>query len=465
MTLASILIGLAILAFAPAARGQGLPSDLKPFVRLDYEYVSRKYQNPIMENGTLVDFGVQVEGPTRKTALVGSGTVVTRDGLIVTNFHVYQIVLKEQILEDDERKDRVVRRTPVGRDMLVAEIDPLRPLEVPPHRYRARLVQAYPDRDVALLKISALASGAPFPKQTFSFVALGNPYAIPLGAELRILGYPGKGGMSLTPSHTEFSGFTRESRYAPDGALKTVASIAGGNSGGSALYSQRLIGIPTLVSSKTEKGADFGYIYPVTWALRPLAVAALRDRQEIPRIDRAWLDSPNNTDVTRTHTFLGGTIRSLMSTRPVQKPLVMAHRADRTLAQIVELDKEVSAATHRRDVRKLLDQGLPPEIVAVVLELPIDTVRAVAKGSADDPKPSADAKKWQDGEFFYAFDRPGQDGFFLVAVPRRTAVRVMASADGFVAVTQDRKSGDGLFEDVGAISLAPAAMRPALPGR
>src|SRR5262249_45136276 len=155
-----------------------------------------------------------------------------------------------------QRRDRLIRQTPVGREMLVAVVDPAQPMEAPTAQYRARLVQAFPERDVAVLKISALASGAPVPSRTFSWVPLANPYAIPLGGDLRIMGYPGKGGLSLTPSHAEFSGFTKNARYTPDGVFKTVASIAGGNSGGAALFSQRLVGIPTLVSDKGEKGAD-----------------------------------------------------------------------------------------------------------------------------------------------------------------------------------------------------------------
>ena len=149
----------------------------------------------------------------------------------------------------------------------------------------------------------------------------------------------------------------------------------------------------------------------------------------------------------------------------MQKPLVLAHRADRTFTQIVELDREVSTAVQRRNARKLLDQGVPPESVAAQLALPIEIVRAIAKAAVDDARLSADARKWAEGEFFYALDRPGPDGFFLLAVPRRAGVKVVASAEGFVSATQHRRSGDGLFEDLGAVSLAPAAVGPPPPGR
>lgn len=450
---------------APAARAQSLPTELRPFVRLDWEYSRRVYQNPLIEDGKLVDYGVLVSGPTRRSDLVGSGTVVTADGLILTNYHVYEVVLKEMFLKDDQRRDRMVRQTPVGREMLVAEVDPGQPLEAPPAKYRARLVQALPDRDVAVLKITALASGAPLPPGKLSWVSLGNPYAIPLGGELRIMGYPGKGGLSLTPSHAEFSGFTRHARYTPDGVFKTVASIAGGNSGGAALFSQKLVGIPTLVSDKGEKGADFGYIYPVTWALQPLAVVAMRDKLEVPRIERAWVDSQFNTDITRTRTFLGGTVRSLMTTKPVPKAMVVAHRADRTIQQIIALDREISGVVRQRQVQKLLDLGLSPAQVAREVNLPLATVTKIAQTPADDSTLSPDAKKWLADEFFFAADEPDASGFFILPVTRKLDVKLVVVADGFGDVVQDRRVGDGLYEDVGAIGLAPQVNRPGPAGR
>jgi Trypsin-like peptidase domain len=377
---------------------------------------------------------------------------------------VYEVVLKEVFLKDEQRRDRIVRQTPLGREMLVAVVDPAQPLEAPTAKYRARLVQAFPDRDVAVLKITALASGAPLPSGSFSWVPLANPYAIPLGGDLRIMGYPGKGGLSLTPSHAEFSGFTKNARYTPDGVFKTVASIAGGNSGGAALFSQRLVGIPTLVSDKGEKGADFGYIYPVTWALEPLVVAALRDRLEIPRIERAWVDSPFNTDVSRTRTFLGGTVRSLMTTRPVSKSTVLVHRADRTLSQILALDREIGGIVRQREVRRLLDAGVPPARVASEVGLPLATVSQIAQSAAE-PALSDDARRWLADEFFYVADQPGPDGFFLLPVTRKLAVKLVVAAEGFVDVVQDRTMGDGLYEDVGPISLAPKVMRPGPPAR
>lgn len=450
----------ATLAAPSAAPSQILPSDLRPFVRLDYEFTIRRYLNPIIRDDKVLDYGVLVEGPTKRTHRNGSGTVVTRDGLILTNFHVYQDLLEDEALTLSEDRRTLLRQTMTSREMLVAEVDAKNPLDPPKVQYRAKLVAVYPERDVAVLKISSLASGAPLPTAHFATAPLGNPYAIPLGGELRILGYPGKGGESVTPSRTEFAGYTTDVPYAIDGSFKTVSTIAGGNSGGSALYGQRLVGIPTRVSRKDDKGSDFGYIHPVSWAALPLALTALRDGQEIPRIDRDWVESPHNTDVTRTRILVGGRVQSQMSTRPVKKARVVLHRTDRTTEQIQALQSELGAFAKRARARSLLDQGAPPELIVLVLGLPLQTVQELAKGGGAEPALSADAKKVAAGEFYFASAEVGDDGFFMVAVPRKTAIKLSVQADGFRPATPDRKTGDAVYEDLGTIALAPEMMRP-----
>jgi S1-C subfamily serine protease len=462
-------LALGLIAVGPAASpavAQILPSDLRPFVRLDFELTTRRYQNPVVRDGKVVDLGVMVEGPTKGTFRNGSGTVISKDGLIVTNFHVYSTLLDAEDRKLTEDGRTLVRTVRTSREMLVAEIDPKSPMEPPKVQYRAKLVAAHPERDIALLKISALASGAPLSgAPRLATAVLGNPYAIPLGGELRILGYPGKGGESVTPSRTEFAGYTRGVDYALDGSFKTVSTIAGGNSGGAALYGERLVGIPTRVSDKREKGSDFGYIHPVTWAAWPLAVAAIRDGQEIPRIERDWVQSPHNTDLTRIRVLVGGRVQSQMTTQPVKKPRVVLYRPDRTLEQIDALQAELGGVMARLKAREMIDAGMPAELVALLLRLPLQTVQDLAKGDAAAPALSADAKKMLEGEFYAASAEAGEDGFFILPAPLRSTVKLSVRAEGFRPVAQDRKIGDAVHEHLGVIALTPEVMRPEPPRR
>jgi hypothetical protein len=100
-----------------------------------------------------------------------------------------------------------------------------------------------------------------------------------------------------------------------DGSL--CLEYVGGNSGGAALYDGRLVAIPTRVSLKTDKGSDFGYLHPITWAAQVFAYASLRYGLAVPALDLSWIESSHNTDVARTTSYGGGHIVSGQSRLPV----------------------------------------------------------------------------------------------------------------------------------------------------
>ena len=58
----------------------------------------------------------------------------------------------------------------------------------------------------------------------------------------------------------------------------------------------------------------------------------------MPEIDLRWVESEHNSDITRTHIFLGGSIVSAASSKPVGDAQLIYHRADRSFSQIIELD-------------------------------------------------------------------------------------------------------------------------------
>jgi S1-C subfamily serine protease len=464
--LVGCLLGALVLAAASDARSQEVPDDLRPFVKLGFEGTRLLYKNPKMEAGTVKDPGVLVGSPERTIVTVGSGTVVTSDGLILTNHHVYVFVTK---ISDDTKEvpGHLSRVTPICCEMLVFENDPARRFKPPEPKYRARLVASSEALDVAVLKITKDLKGNLVTRQDFAAVPLGNPYGIPLGGMLRILGYPVKGGESLMPSHTEFAGYTTNAPLALDGSFKTVGTIAGGNSGGSTLYNGKLVGIPTRASQKEELGAEFGYIHPVSWAARPLAIAALRDRQRIPEIDPRWLESSENTDITRTRVFLGGKVVSLLTQQGVAGADVLFHRVDRTLDQIRELYRQVVGIARALQVRKKLDEGLTPEGAAQALQLPVEQVRQLMNVQMDESRWSDDLRRLNRGEFFFHLYRtaetPASDGFFLVAVPRGQPLRLVVSAKGFIDGSRDYLPQHGVFADVGAVAMLAVPSGPTIP--
>lgn len=425
------VIVVLVVATCSVALGQDLPQDMRPFVKLGYEFSVEVFRGPTIRDGQVVDPGTLIEGPRRQiVTLHGSGTVISRDGLILTNFHVYEPVTKP-FLDFDRKRNVLVKGTPIGRHMLVFENDLIDPMKAPALRYRAVPLSHDEGLDITLLKIVAAVDGTKLNRQDFAFVEIGNPYGIPWQRRLTLVGYPGKGGETVTVTEGKFLGYTRGARAAIDGSIKTDGAIAGGNSGGSALYDRKLVGLPTRGSLKTEKGSDFGYIHPVTWGLYPLVFAALRYSQPVPEIDPRWVQSEHNTDITRTRLYVGGKIVAAESAQPLEGVEVIVHRADRTLEQIVALDREIQTLRATTTVKRLLAEGLTVEQVAQRLKLRPNVVQDLMNARLDESTVSADARRYLEGEFFYATDRSRQDGFFFTTAPRMEAFKVLLGRDGY----------------------------------
>lgn len=169
----------------------------------------------------------------------GSGTVISEDGLILTNAHV---VLSDRFYEVE---DLVVAIT--------TEQD-----QPPEPMFFADVVQADARLDLAVIKVRSDLDGAPvnFGALGIEPVKIGQAESLQLGDPIIILGYPGIGGETITLTRGEVSGFTSEVPYGNRAFIKTSATIAGGNSGGLAATPQgEIIGIPTQVGSGELEGA------------------------------------------------------------------------------------------------------------------------------------------------------------------------------------------------------------------
>ncbi|MEW6718485.1 MAG: serine protease [Chloroflexota bacterium] len=159
----------------------------------------------------------------------GSGSIITPDGLILTNAHV--------VLPD--------KYFPVDALVVALTLDVNHP---PEPTYYAEVVQADPDLDIAVIKITTDLDGNPVDRTMLDLpnVPIGDSDALQLGDNLTILGYPGIGGETITLTRGEVSGFTSDKKYGDRAFIKTSATIAGGNSGGLAANDRgEIIGIPT----------------------------------------------------------------------------------------------------------------------------------------------------------------------------------------------------------------------------
>ena len=172
---------------------------------------------------------------------LGSGTLVSPRGWILTNAHVVATA---------------------GEEVVVAL-----PLDVtlPPRElFRGRVRRIDEALDLALIEVTAGFYGQPLPEgYLFPTVELrpGAPPAI--GEPLALVGYPATGGSATRVSISATRGIVAGFEACATGRLlKTDAEITSGNSGGAALDEQgRLVGIPT---STIENGSgQLGYVQPL----------------------------------------------------------------------------------------------------------------------------------------------------------------------------------------------------------
>ena len=164
-----------------------------------------------------------------KIGWTGSGSIISPDGFILTNAHV--------VLPD--------RYFPIDALKIALTLEDDQP---PVISYYAEVLQADEPLDIAVLRITTDLDGNPvdYASLDLPYVPLGDADDLHLGDSIRILGYPGIGGETITLTTGEVSGFTSEEERGDRAFIKTSATIAGGNSGGLAANPEGyLIGIPT----------------------------------------------------------------------------------------------------------------------------------------------------------------------------------------------------------------------------
>jgi hypothetical protein len=118
--------------------------------------------------------------------------------------------------------------------------------------------------DLAVIKIVSDLDGKPIDTKQLALdhVLAGDSDLLELGDLIRILGYPGIGGETITFTEGSVSGFTRVRGVDGRAWIKTDATIAGGNSGGLAANADgQIIGVPTQVGyGGAERFADCRYL-------------------------------------------------------------------------------------------------------------------------------------------------------------------------------------------------------------
>jgi Trypsin-like peptidase domain/Carboxypeptidase regulatory-like domain len=173
---------------------------------------------------------------------VGSGTLVSADGLILTNAHV------------------VLPGANCRSDQLVIAMT-VRVGEAPVARYYARLVEKNVGWDLAVLQITTDLDGRPAERGTLTlpFVELDVSESAKLDDTINVVGYvtpDEKSSGAAQVVRGTISGFTAEARVGDRAWIKTNAVVPGGMSGGGAYNAAgQLIGVPTIEPAQSSGAA------------------------------------------------------------------------------------------------------------------------------------------------------------------------------------------------------------------
>lgn len=231
-----------------------------------------------LQAATVQIFAKQVINGRLQTIWTGSGTIVSPDGVILTNAHVaaptssgLATLYNDPELLFSEEPDQLVVALSSAAD------------QPPTETYVAELAAADGALDLAVIKITADLDGNELTTASLDlpFVEVGNSDSIRLGEEIRILGYPGAGGETITFTRGNVAGFESQNRVGDRAWIKTDATISPGNSGGLGVNAAgQIIGVPSF--GQEAIGGAINRLRAINYALPLLDAAAADGSYESP---------------------------------------------------------------------------------------------------------------------------------------------------------------------------------------
>ncbi|MEW6165298.1 MAG: Do family serine endopeptidase [Pseudomonadota bacterium] len=192
-------------------------------------------------------FGDRFGGDSQRQSGLGSGVVVSADGLVLTNNHVVESADAIEVAFHDGRKTK------------------------------AKLVGADPESDLAVLKIADASALTPItfaPAESLRIgdvvLAIGNPFGV---------------GQTVTSGIVSALGRTHLGINTFENFIQTDAAINPGNSGGALVDSNgHLVGINTAIYSQSGGSMGIGFAIPVS-----LAKSVMEQIIRTGTVTRGWI--------------------------------------------------------------------------------------------------------------------------------------------------------------------------------
>ncbi|MEO0879027.1 MAG: DegQ family serine endoprotease [Pseudomonadota bacterium] len=192
-------------------------------------------------------------GTPRQKSSLGSGVIVSPDGVVVTNNHVIEGMNEIKVVFADRRE------------------------------FEAELIFADPQTDLAVLRIDA---GEPLP-----FLEFANSDAIEVGDVVLAIGNPFGVGQTVTSGI--ISALARTAVNVSDYSffIQTDAAINPGNSGGALVDADgRLVGVNTAIYSRSGGSNGIGFAIPARLVRQVLSTAINGGV-----LERPWIGASTNT--------------------------------------------------------------------------------------------------------------------------------------------------------------------------
>lgn len=239
------------LSFAPVVK-QAAPAVVNIYAT--HTVQQQRIASPLMNDPFFRQFfGQALNQPPRVQNTLGSGVIVSADGLIVTNFHVVKDANEIKAVLSDRRE------------------------------FDATVVRADERADLAVLQIKT--------GQKLSFLELGDSDGLEVGDMVLAIGNPFGVGQTVTSGIV--SALARTNTGASDYRyfIQTDAAINPGNSGGALItLDGRLAGINTMIFSQSGGSVGIGFAIPSN-----MVRTVIQSAESGGKVVRPWIGAGGQT--------------------------------------------------------------------------------------------------------------------------------------------------------------------------